>query len=197
MEGYNCLLWSNFNENLKGSFDRSGYHIDHKVEFSISHDDSFDNLQALCLGCHGMKTKSFAIYQNKDCVINLHDGEDTIIKGIKCRDCLQNLPPMTVRQYLSGDFNKKCCPDKRDKIIIDTTITRVEELRVKYNTLAKNYIITGQKYEYLRGYYAGFQQACELVLAYLQNDPEKEGSSINDAERQYKIMHKLMSQAYT
>jgi len=58
LEGYECPLWLSSNHN--GYFDDSGYDIDHIVEYSISQDNSMDNLQALCKCCHGYKTIKFA-----------------------------------------------------------------------------------------------------------------------------------------
>lgn len=58
LEDYKCPLWEKGGENA-GSFDPSGYDVDHVIEFSISFDDSEDNLQALCKSCHSVKTKKF------------------------------------------------------------------------------------------------------------------------------------------
>ncbi len=55
---YKCPLW-NRNDTHKGSFDEAGYEIDHIKEWSVTHDDSVNNLQALCLSCHRVKTKRF------------------------------------------------------------------------------------------------------------------------------------------
>ena len=52
---YNCPLWLNSN----GNFDQSGYDIDHIKEFCNTHDDSLNNLQALCKSCHSVKTRRF------------------------------------------------------------------------------------------------------------------------------------------
>ena len=54
---YNCSLWAN--PILNGNFDESGYEIDHIDEFCNSKNDNLDNLQALCIMCHRVKTKSF------------------------------------------------------------------------------------------------------------------------------------------
>lgn len=59
VKNYNCPLWENKERN--GSFGEEGYQIDHIVEHSISKNDSPDNLQALCLSCHSVKTKRFMI----------------------------------------------------------------------------------------------------------------------------------------
>ena len=58
LENYKCPLWQ-LVENNKGSFDESGYEIDHIVEHSISGNDKINNLQALCKMCHTVKTKRF------------------------------------------------------------------------------------------------------------------------------------------
>jgi len=58
LDGYDCPLWCKPDEN-KGSFDISGYDVDHIIEHSLTEDDSIENLQALCLSCHKVKTKKF------------------------------------------------------------------------------------------------------------------------------------------
>jgi len=58
LEGYKCPLWLK-NDDNKGSFDFGGYEIDHIEEYSVTKDDSDDNLQALCKNCHSVKTKNF------------------------------------------------------------------------------------------------------------------------------------------
>ncbi len=58
LENYDCPLWDKENDN-KGSFDQSGFEIDHIDEFFVSHDNTEDNLQALCKSCHSVKTKKF------------------------------------------------------------------------------------------------------------------------------------------
>lgn len=59
VKNYNCPLWQNKDRN--GSFGEEGYQIDHIIEHSISKNDSPDNLQALCLSCHSVKTRRFMI----------------------------------------------------------------------------------------------------------------------------------------
>ena len=59
---YECPLW---NGNRDGSFDESGYEIDHIIEFSLTQNDNVDNLQALCLLCHRVKTKRFTQKRKK------------------------------------------------------------------------------------------------------------------------------------
>jgi hypothetical protein len=57
LENYKCLLWTLPED--PGIFDEGGYEIDHIYEFSLTHDDSENNLQALCHTCHAVKTKRF------------------------------------------------------------------------------------------------------------------------------------------
>lgn len=60
LEGYLCTRWKLPETDVnRGSFNESGYEIDHKIEHCISKDDSPNNLQALCLDCHAVKTKHF------------------------------------------------------------------------------------------------------------------------------------------
>ena len=55
LSDYKCPFWIYNN----GNFDESGYDIDHIEEFSITHNDDLENLQALCHNCHSVKTKKF------------------------------------------------------------------------------------------------------------------------------------------
>ncbi len=52
---YSCPLWER--ENNKGSFGEEKYNIDHVIEVADGGNDDLDNLQALCLSCHAVKTK--------------------------------------------------------------------------------------------------------------------------------------------
>ena len=56
--GYECPLWKIEGES-KGSFDGVGFQIDHIIEHCLTQDDSEENLQALCISCHTMKTALF------------------------------------------------------------------------------------------------------------------------------------------
>jgi 5-methylcytosine-specific restriction endonuclease McrA len=64
LEGYQCPLWM-IN---KGLFDESGYEIDHIIEYSPDKEDKKsdrkNNLQALCISCHSVKTRRFNSRQN-------------------------------------------------------------------------------------------------------------------------------------
>ena len=55
IKNYNCPMWIMNN----GLFDESGYNIDHKEEFSKTHNNDLSNLQLLCVCCHKVKTKLF------------------------------------------------------------------------------------------------------------------------------------------
>ena len=60
LTGYMCLLW----QCNDGTFDESGYQIDHIVEYCEEQNNNIDNLQALCPNCHAVKTKRYMM-QNK------------------------------------------------------------------------------------------------------------------------------------
>jgi len=55
---YECPLWVDGGQHA-GCFDKSGYAIDHIDEWILTNDDSPENLQALCLSCHRVKTSNF------------------------------------------------------------------------------------------------------------------------------------------
>jgi hypothetical protein len=63
LKHYLCPLWQKNDEN-KGSFDESGYEIDHIIEHSLTFNDDIENLQALCKMCHTVKTKRFMINEH-------------------------------------------------------------------------------------------------------------------------------------
>ena len=60
---YQCPLWQR--EENKGIFGEEKYHIDHIVELWDGGTDDTDNLQALCLSCHTVKTKRSTSQRNK------------------------------------------------------------------------------------------------------------------------------------
>jgi len=59
LETYQCPLWQKSNTDNKGSFDQSGFELDHINELCVSGDNSLNNFQALCKSCHSVKTKRF------------------------------------------------------------------------------------------------------------------------------------------
>jgi hypothetical protein len=59
LETYKCPLWQRAKDDNQGSFDQSGFELDHINELSITGDNSLDNFQALCKSCHSVKTKRF------------------------------------------------------------------------------------------------------------------------------------------
>lgn len=61
LENYLCPLWQKVDKNIVGDFDEAGYEIDHIEEYSLTANDNENNLQALCLLCHRVKTIRFAM----------------------------------------------------------------------------------------------------------------------------------------
>lgn len=57
IKNYNCPLWNIKERN--GSFGEEGYEIDHIKEVSRGGSNEINNLQALCLSCHSVKTRRF------------------------------------------------------------------------------------------------------------------------------------------
>ena len=59
IETYQCPLWLKSDADNRGSFDQSGFDMDHIDELSQSGNNSLENFQALCKSCHCVKTKKF------------------------------------------------------------------------------------------------------------------------------------------
>jgi hypothetical protein len=57
LEDYDCPMWDRKTD--VGSFDESGYDIDHKTEYCLTKNNNINNLQALCKPCHIVKTRNF------------------------------------------------------------------------------------------------------------------------------------------
>ena len=74
LKNYECLLWRS--NDINGSFDVSGYEIDHIHEFSLSKNNNENNLQALCHSCHAYKTKDFIM--NKPKIMDKENSEEII-----------------------------------------------------------------------------------------------------------------------
>ena len=66
LETYKCPLWQRAIEDNKGSFDQSGFELDHINELATSGDNSLDNFQALCKSCHSVKTKKFLMKKSNN-----------------------------------------------------------------------------------------------------------------------------------
>jgi hypothetical protein len=66
LETYQCPLWLKAETDNKGSFDQSGFELDHINELSVSGDNSLDNFQALCKSCHSVKTKRFMMKKSNN-----------------------------------------------------------------------------------------------------------------------------------
>lgn len=66
IENYQCPLWQKSNDDNKGSFDESGFELDHINELSVSHDNSIENFQALCKSCHSVKTRKFLMKKSRN-----------------------------------------------------------------------------------------------------------------------------------
>lgn len=124
LENYNCPLWDS-NSKERGNFDETGYEIDHKVEFSISEDDSEENLQALCHMCHLAKTKRFMMDGNRkmnrditnknkwDIMVKFFD--ECIEKTGKIKDVIP-LPSLidVIKEWYGDNYNDKKYPTIKD-----------------------------------------------------------------------------------
>ena len=98
LENYKCLLWQITGPN-QGIFDESGYEIDHILEKSISNDDAEENLQALCVGCHRVKTTRFNSKIKKN-------SKKTVPKQTKPKTSQTNHKISRINSFDEGNFSK-------------------------------------------------------------------------------------------
>ncbi len=68
LDNYQCPMWLG----KQGSFDESGYDIDHIVEVAEGGSDELDNLQALCICCHRVKTTRYLMNAKASKKANVH-----------------------------------------------------------------------------------------------------------------------------
>jgi 5-methylcytosine-specific restriction endonuclease McrA len=68
LDNYQCPMWLG----KQGSFDESGYDIDHIVEVAEGGSDELDNLQALCICCHRVKTTRYLMNTKASKKANVH-----------------------------------------------------------------------------------------------------------------------------
>lgn len=95
LEGFQCNHWLREGDN-KGCFDESGYEIDHIIEWSLTHDGNMDNLQALCTGCHKVKTKRFLREKKQQITKNYQFNESIFIKNLR-----EEIIKIDINDYLS------------------------------------------------------------------------------------------------
>jgi hypothetical protein len=139
LEDYQCPLWEKQGQN-QGSFDQSGYEIDHVKEFAITFDDSEENLQALCKSCHSVKTKKFQRTMKR----TMKKKEKTLVTSSSDSDPVEPLD----KHVITGTKAKVETEAKvktEATVKIDTETKTDEKVKVKVNarvTKAENKTVT-------------------------------------------------------
>ena len=110
LNDYECLLWKS--DDLKGSFDGSGYQIDHIEEFCISRNNDINNLQALCHNCHAYKTADFQMNRPKRIYKKNHTKNSS-------EDSSENFSE-DLSEDFSEDSSEDCSEDCSEKINEDS-----------------------------------------------------------------------------
>lgn len=138
---YECPLWLKNSEN-KGIFDISGYEIDHIIEFSVTHDDREENLQALCASCHSVKTKNFMREHKRNNQIDTDKINRSDDFPMKCIDTTSNNSlnvSVPNKIDLSNDFPMKCANTTLETALIEL----VNNLSVNRNYSYNDWIYLG------------------------------------------------------
>ena len=200
LEDYKCPLWQKVNED-RGSFDQSGFELDHIKELAISGDNSLNNFQALCKSCHSVKTKKFLI---KKRISNINYGKKIYKQG-KHNIYLsksKNVLPYTVRWSKNRPSDKNRIKNIKNYILengyIDGTIylANIDEGLVCYdgnhrrealNLIDKDYdvlinLIDQPSGEYLEKKFQDLNKCVPVLDFYLEND-----KSLKDLEKMNKI----------
>lgn len=101
LENCECLLW----KYEDGSFNSTGYDIDHVIEFSISQDNSESNLQALCPACHAYKTRHHSMSKK---LISSEQSNSKVSKSKQDINVIlqQPLPNITINKSIFSDPKK-------------------------------------------------------------------------------------------
>jgi hypothetical protein len=86
LKRFDCPLWKVEGPN-QGRFNKAGFEIDHMRKYSVSTDDSKENLQALCAMCHYMKTKRFMNKKSTDDSIKkfIENAQEARIKKLELK----------------------------------------------------------------------------------------------------------------
>src|SRR5579863_4123889 len=128
LTNYECPLWKIKGIN-QGSFDESGYDIDHIVEHSITGDDSIENLQALCKMCHSTKTKRFLMKNDQSNIpissLKLPEDKETFLNNLtipKIKQLCENFRIVYTQNTRKKDLIDKLCdiPIKKIRDYIDS-----------------------------------------------------------------------------
>ena len=204
IETYQCPLWlKNIGDN-PGSFDQSGFELDHIDELCMSGDNSLDNFQALCKSCHCVKTKKFLmkkannlyhpvygkfITKHGDHLLYLADSH-VITRNSKIWS--QNRPPDTLRIEELKRYIEKI--DYVDGILYFANISDEglvcydgNHRREALNLINKSFkifinVIESPSYRYLCDKFVSLNKCVPVTELYLDLDINEEVSTTNDTQ---------------
>ena len=194
IETYLCPLWQKSINDNSGSFDESGFELDHINELSISGDDSFDNFQALCKSCHAVKTKKFQMKKSNNIYhpiygkFILKQNNHNIyladsVNIINSDRWSENRPPDMLRVSEIKEYIKK--NDNVDGILYFANILNEglvcyegEHRRQALKSLEKNYkifvnIVENPHIDYLRNKFISLNKCVPVTELYLNNQSHK------------------------
>ena len=204
LETYQCPLWQKNKGDNPGSFDQSGFELDHIDELCMSGDNSLDNFQALCKSCHCVKTKKFLMKKANNLYhpvygkfITKHGNHllylaDSHVITRNSKIWSQNRPPDTLRieelkryieqiGYVDGILYFANIPD--EGLVCYDGNHRREAL----NLINKSFkifinVIESPSYRYLCDKFVSLNKCVPVTELYLDLDINKEVFTNNDSQ---------------
>jgi len=206
LENYECPLWKS--EKNKGCFDKSGYAVDHIIEYSLTKNNDITNLQALCASCHAVKTKKFMQLKNKkqkinnnkkydsshdpnsfncNCVKCIEDDSDFISHGKNCV-CMQCIDDRKLKINTYEDFIKY---STIDDIIITNKAKKLGYIKFKNQFWRQLYDKNADNYDHNMETYNNFMKHFDYNI-YAVSKPIKEILGYYEFKNKYcTYKHKL------
>jgi len=214
LEGFDCPLWQ-LDGKKKGNFNEAGYEIDHKTEYSITHDDSEENLQALCTMCHIVKTKRFLtnrakenrqidrIYKLKEIsIVPTDEQRTTYAKIVSCEIRYKNDLIGSFKTWFDFGFNTEMLINKislKEEYYDEKLISFIVKKMVQYceedNKIPKSYVFNCGGIELINGSESSSLEADESISSEsVEIIPKKSSKDrLLEYENKYKHLKEIFS----
>jgi len=202
-----CLLWEG---TRNGVFMDNMYEFDHIVEFSLTKDNSIDNIQLLCPNCHSRRTKDFVkelalakrkglineFSGNEECVTATRERQKSKVKPIyfskeqiiTVDEREHSIKSLLIKQKRRELDETEQCILRKLKLIelFGMTVTSDRELLGEFLNEYIGQEIRFRRFEHFFGYIddgiADDKKRCELIVDILNRFLEKNNAKYKSDE---------------